>query len=182
MFERFTDAARSVVTVAVGEAQALDHDTVAPHHLLLGLLAEDSGTGFRILHDAHLDADRVRVAIARRTPGAGTLTAEDAEALKTLGIDLDAVLKHLTESFGPDAVPHSRPRPARSRFSPGAKKTLQLALREAVRLTSHNIGSEHVLLGLLRAADGEVTAVLAEFGITADDLRAATLRTIGRAA
>jgi len=182
MFERFTVAARSVVTVAVEEARGLDHDTVAPQHLLLGLLGQDSGTGFLILHDAGLEADRVRAVIRRRTPGTGQLSTADAEALKSVGIDLDTVLEHLAESFGPDAVPRGRPRLGRTRFTAGAKKALQLALREAVWLTSPGIGSEHVLLGLLRTADSEVTAVLAEFGATADDLRAATLRTIGRAA
>lgn len=114
------------------------------------------------------------------------LSQEDAESLRSTGIDLDVVLDHLTESFGPDAVPHRQPRAGQPRFSPRfsppAKKTLQLALREAIWLKAGAIGSEHLLLGLLRCDDRDINAVSAELEVEADDLRKATLRTIGRAA
>ena len=92
------------------------------------------------------------------------------------------MLEHLADSFGPDAVPHSQPRRVRARFSRPAKKALQLALREAIWLKAGAIGSEHILLGLLRCDDSDINTVLAELGVTSDDLRKATLRTIGRAA
>jgi ATP-dependent Clp protease ATP-binding subunit ClpA len=68
------------------------------------------------------------------------------------------------------------------RFSRSARKTLQLALREAIWLKSKAIGSEHILLGLLRCDDSDINAVLAELEVKPDDLRAASLRAIGRAA
>ena len=182
MFERFTEGARGVVSVAAEQAGALGHDSVGTQHLLLGLLSPDTGAGYQVLHDAGLKADRVREVVRRRTPGDGFLTEEDAEALRSVGIDLDVVLEHLVESFGPDAVPHSQPRRVRSRFSQPAKKTLQLALREAIWLKAGAIGSEHILLGLLRCDDRDTNAVLAELGVNPDDLREATLATIGRAA
>jgi ATP-dependent Clp protease ATP-binding subunit ClpA len=186
MFERFTRGARTVVSVAVEQAGELGHDCVSTEHLLLGLLSPDTGAGYQVLHGAGLDADRVLEVVRRRTPADGFLTQEDAESLRSVGIDLDVVLEHLTQSFGPDAVPHAQPRRGRPRFSPRfsrpAKKTLQLALREAKWLKAGAIGSEHILLGLLRCGDSDINAVLAELGVTSDDLRKATLGAIGRAA
>ena len=57
-----------------------------------------------------------------------------------------------------------------------------MALREAIWLKAGAIGSEHILLGLLRCNDSDINAVLAELGVKSDDLRKATLRTIGWAA
>jgi ATP-dependent Clp protease ATP-binding subunit ClpA len=181
MFERFTKEARAVVTVAVEEAGALGHGFVGTQHVLLGLLGLENGVAFEVLHGAGLEADRVRDVVRRRTPGDG-LTDEDAESLRAVGIDLDVVLEHLKESFGPDSLPRNQPRRGHLRFSRTAKKTLQLALREAIWLKSRTIGSEHILLGLLRCDDSDVTAVLAEAGVKPDDLRTATLGTIARAA
>jgi len=182
MFERFTEGARTVVSDAVEQACALGHDPVGTQHLLLGLLNPGSGAGYQVLRDAGLQADAARDVIRRRAPGGGVLTKDDAEALRTVGIDLDVVLERLAESFGPDAVPEVHSRRGRTRLSQPAKKTLQLALREAIWLKSKAIGSEHILLGLLRCDDGDINAVLAELGVTPDALRAATLRTLGRAA
>jgi len=72
--------------------------------------------------------------------------------------------------------------PRMAAVSPPAMKALQLALREAIWLKAGAIGSEHILLGLLRCDDSDINAVLAELGVMSDDLRKATLRTIGRAA
>jgi ATP-dependent Clp protease ATP-binding subunit ClpA len=182
MFERFTKEARRVVSVAVEQAGALGHDSVGTQHLLLGLLSPNAGTGYQVLQGAGLQADQVREIVRRRTPGGGVMTQEDAESLRTVGIDLEVVLEHLAESFGPDAVPHSQPRRARGRLSRPAKKTLQLALREAIWLKAGAIGSEHILLGLLRCEDRDINALLAEVGVRPDDLRKATLLMISRAA
>jgi ATP-dependent Clp protease ATP-binding subunit ClpA len=171
-----------VVSIAAEQAGELGHDRVGSEHLLLGLLSPETGAGYQVLHAAGLQADRVREIIRQRSPGAGMLTQEDAESLRSVGIDLDVVLENLSKCFGPDAVSHGRPRRFRPRFSTPAKKTLQLALREAIWLKAGAIGSEHILLGLLRCDDSDTNAVLAELGVKSDDLRKATLRTIGRAA
>ena len=182
MFERFTEGARAAISVAVEKAGELGHDSIGTQHLLLGLLSPDTGAGYQVLRSAGLDADRVQEVIRRRTPGEGSLTQEDAESLRSVGIDLAVVLEHLTESFGPDAVPRSQARRGRPRFSRSAKRTLQLALREAIWLKAGSIGSEHILLGLLRGDDRDLNAVLAELGVKSDDLRKDTLQTIARAA
>jgi ATP-dependent Clp protease ATP-binding subunit ClpA len=184
MFERFTDEARAVVLGAVEQARALGHDSVSPTHLLLGLLSTDpdTGTAYQVLHGAGLQRDAVLEVVRRRTPRDGFLTEDDADSLRTIGIDLAAVLEHLSESLGPDAVPQSQPRRRRPRFSKPAKKTLQLSLRESIWLKAGNIRSEHILLGLLRCDDRDLNAVLADLHVKPDDLRKATLQTLGRAA
>jgi ATP-dependent Clp protease ATP-binding subunit ClpA len=59
---------------------------------------------------------------------------------------------------------------------------LELSLREAVARRSGHIGSEHILLGLLREGDGLAAAVLRQSGVDLAALRAATLRALDRAA
>ncbi len=191
MFERFTEASRGVVVRAHDEAERLRHPYIGTEHLLLGMLSPEAGIAYTVLHDAGLDAPRVRADIERLTGfRAKILSDDDAEALRTVGIDLDAVLARIEESFGPGALdpepPTRRRGPLRRRqggrtpFTQRAKKVLGLALREAVRLGHHYIGTEHILLGLLR--DGTAARILTNAGLRLDDLRAAVVAAIGKAA
>ena len=210
MFERFTESARDVVVRARQGAKELQHPQIGSEHLLLALVGADpgtagaggtaaSGTAALVLRGAGLDEQRVRAAIERPagpTAGPGAqLGAEDAAALRTIGIDLDAVLARIEESFGPEALRAQAPEPKRGllrrgrrgrpsvlRFTPRAKKILGLALREAIRLGDNAIGSEHLLLGLLRDGSGRGAAVLTGAGLSVDDLYAATLAARARAA
>ncbi|MEV0005781.1 Clp protease N-terminal domain-containing protein [Micromonospora sp. NPDC050980] len=118
--------------------------------------------------------------MARHTAqGVDGLGAADAAALREIGIDLAAIVARIEESFGPDALREAAPRPRRwwrrrhdgGRFSPRARKVLELSLREALRLRHRHIGTEHILLGLLREGDGLGAQVLTEAGADLDDLR-----------
>lgn len=188
MFERFTDRARAVVVRARNEAQELRHPVIGTEHLLLALLAEEGGLGYAVLHEAGLDGARVRAEVQRLvgTPPR-VLGEEDAAALRTIGIDLDAVLARIEESFGPDALEPPRPpeqgrwmlgrgrRPrGDGRFGPRARKVLELSLREALRLKHRYIGTEHILLGLIREGDGLAAKIITESGVDLADLRRAT--------
>ncbi|WP_238453619.1 Clp protease N-terminal domain-containing protein [Micromonospora sp. ATA51] len=104
----------------------------------------------------------------------------DAAALREIGIDLAAIVARIEESFGPDALREAVPAPRRrwgrrryagGPFSPRSKKVLELSLREAIRLRHHHIGTEHILLGLLREGQGLAALVLTEAGVDLDDLR-----------
>ncbi len=192
MFERFTDKARVVVVCAQLEARELGHRWIGTEHLLLAMLRPDSGIAYDVLHAAGVDHDTVRADIVRRisTP----LGPEDAAALRTIGIDLDEVLGRIRESFGPDALREPPPRrrrgwfrrkidsPSHLPFSPRAKKTLELSLREALRIKHKHIGTEHILLGLIREGDGLAALVLADEGVDLAGLREATLTALGKAA
>ena len=182
MFERFSHSARTVVLVAREQAVALGHDSMGNQHLLLGLLATESGAAAEALREVGLRLEPVRALVQRRDPAGGALTSDDAESLRALGIDLDVVLGRLEASFGPASVPSAAPHRGRLGVSRPTKKTLQLTLREAIWLKAPAIGTEHLLLGLVRCDDPDITAILADMGTTPNELRAATLRAIGRAA
>jgi ATP-dependent Clp protease ATP-binding subunit ClpA len=189
MFERFTVEARTVVLNSRHEAQRLKHPYIGTEHLLLALLSEDCAVAAGVLRGAGLDRERVEREIARSLGTPKVLDAEDAAALQTIGIDLDAVIARIEASFGPDALapPASaggrlRGRTTGMRFSRRAKKVLGLALREAIRLGDKHIGAEHILLGLIREGEGLAVAAITEAGVSLDDLRAATLRALKPAA
>ncbi|MEH1058787.1 Clp protease N-terminal domain-containing protein [Micromonospora sp. CPCC 206171] len=181
MFERFTDRARAVVHRAVDEARAERQRPVGTEHLLLGVLADGDALASRVLTEAGVRPADLRAAIARHTaPGASGLGEADAAALREIGIDLTAIVARIEESFGPDALREAVPAPRRrwgfrryddGRFSPRARKVLELSLREALRLRHHHIGTEHILLGLLREGGGLAALVLTEAGLNLDDLR-----------
>lgn len=193
MFERFTAEARGVVLHARHEARQLRHPYIGTEHLLLALLSEEAGTAYTVLHEAGMDAARVRADVERLvgTPSK-ILGDDDAAALQTIGIDLDAVLARIEESFGPNALEPAARTPPRgllrrgqsngTRFTRRSKKVIGLALREAVRLGDKYIGTEHILLGLLRDGDGLAVKILTDAGLTLDDLRAATITMLGKAA
>jgi ATP-dependent Clp protease ATP-binding subunit ClpA len=63
-------------------------------------------------------------------------------------------------------------------FTPRAKKTLELSLREALLLGHNYIGTEHILLGIARENEGVASRILLDFGADAETLRAATIKVV----
>src|SRR5213082_535571 len=200
MLERFTKNARAVVVQAREEAVRLGHRYIGTEHLLLALLKPEGGTAYTVLSGAGLDRDRVRTEVRRMVGGGeavlgvAALGDEDAEALQAIGIDLPAVRAKIEEVFGPGAldfpgVPARRgllhrrgKQPGRVPFTARAKKVLELAVREAVRRGQRYIGTEHLLLGLLREGHGLASVLITEAGLSLDDLRARTLAVLDEAA
>jgi len=128
VFERFTDRARSVLTLAQEEARLMNHGFIGTEHILLGLIREDEGVS-------------------------GT-------ALKNLGVSYGAARDKVEEVIGlSGAMPSGSPP-----FTPRAKKVLEFALREALQLGDSYIGTEHILLGIVREGDGVATTVLNSLG------------------
>ncbi|PRY27626.1 Clp protease N-terminal domain-containing protein [Pseudosporangium ferrugineum] len=200
MFERFTHAAREVVVRAKTEALDLGQAPVGTEHTLLALLADPTIAAAPALKG--LDARTVRAEIIRRV---GTGTADpaaladpddaDREALKAIGIDLDAVRRAIEENFGPGSLHLPRPA-ARKRkglmrrlsgsnhtpLSPRNKKVLELSLREALRLKHNFIAPEHILLGLLREGNGLAAQILSANGVDFTALRDDATRSLKSAA
>jgi ATP-dependent Clp protease ATP-binding subunit ClpC len=83
-----------------------------------------------------------------------------AKALESLDISLETVREEVKERVGP-AGPASRGNPP---FTPRAKKVLELSLREALQLGHNYIGTEHILLGLVREGEGVAAQVLVSLG------------------
>jgi ATP-dependent Clp protease ATP-binding subunit ClpA len=173
MFERFTDKARVVVIAAKVKAQERGDDEIRPAHLLYGLAVSD-GVAARALAALDIDAAAVERELGR-APGGGAQADEgddDAEALAAIGIDLDEIKRRIEESFGPGAlgrVPLTPKGPlnwtgGRFPLNEQGKLTLALSFREAKAMHHNYIGTEHVLLGLIRVAEryphGEFAAVM----------------------
>ncbi|GAB76932.1 ATP-dependent Clp protease ATP-binding subunit ClpC [Austwickia chelonae] len=83
-----------------------------------------------------------------------------AKALESLGISLDAVREQVQEIIGTGTQAPSGHIP----FTPRAKKVLELSLREALQLGHNYIGTEHILLGLIREGEGVAAQVLVKLG------------------
>jgi len=225
MFERFTPTARNVVQKAADAARELNHPWVGTEHLLLGMTDPASGATAEILREAAVDRERVVAEIGRlRADPPAFRNQADVEALRSIGIDLDAVIAAVERSFGPGALypalcpapparritlrgrlrrlhpTYLRRRLARRRhrrrdarlgagvpggalpFVPRTKMVLELSLKESLSLHHDHIGSEHILLGLLREGDGLAAQILVRAGLTIADLRQRTLRSLGSSA
>ena len=90
-----------------------------------------------------------------------------AEALESLGISLDAVRQQVEEIIGRGQEVPSGHIP----FTPRAKKVLELSLRESLQLGHNYIGTEHILLGLIREGDGVAAQVLVRLGADLNRVR-----------
>ncbi len=170
MFERFTEPARRAVVLAREDARERRQDRIRTENLLVGIVRTPGTPGAELLREAGVDRRVVEDELAGATP-------DDAEALATLGIDLDEVRRQAEETFGPGAL--DRTRAARGTWRGGhipfekpAKKALELGLREAIRLGDRHIGTEHLLLGLLWPG-GTAHTILDARGVTLADMRAA---------
>jgi ATP-dependent Clp protease ATP-binding subunit ClpC len=134
MFERFTDAARRVVVLAQEEARMMTHHHIGTGHLLLGLIKEQDGIAAQALGGLGLGLESVRHQV-------GQLVVETDE-IDGLGDQEPA--GHLP-------------------FSPLAKKVLELSLREALQIGNNFIGTEHLLIGLVRGDRGVGVRVLGAY-------------------
>jgi ATP-dependent Clp protease ATP-binding subunit ClpA len=167
MFERFTPDARQVVVGAQEEASRLHHGQIGTEHLLLALLRRTTPTS-AVLARHGLAHDAVAASVVGHVRS-GDL---DADALTTLGIDLDAVRASVEASFGPGALDGSGAgRRGHLPFSRRAKKVLELSLREAIALSSKSISDGHLALGLIREGEGLAMKVLADLGVDIEALR-----------
>jgi hypothetical protein len=90
-----------------------------------------------------------------------------AQALTQLDVSLEAVRGEVTEIIGQGVEAPTGHIP----FTPRAKKVLELSLREALQLGHNYIGTEHILLGLLREGGGVAAQVLVELGAGLDQVR-----------
>jgi ATP-dependent Clp protease ATP-binding subunit ClpC len=90
-----------------------------------------------------------------------------AKALESLGISLDAVRQQVEEIIGQGQHTPSGHIP----FTPRAKEVLELSLTEAVQLGHDYIGTEHILLGLIREGGGVAAEVLVKLGANLNRVR-----------
>lgn len=182
VFERFTSVARDIVVKAQEEARELEHCWIGTEHLLLALLRDGSTQAAAVLKEAGVTRDLAQTQLLRLLEsGPDEL---DAEALRSIGIDVDAVRSAVEGRFGPGALdlPPKRRRGLRrwrrhprsgghTPWTDKAKKALELSLREAVRLKHDQIAPEHLLLGIIREGSGLALKVLVELEVQPEQVR-----------
>jgi ATP-dependent Clp protease ATP-binding subunit ClpA len=184
MFERFTSEARDAVHVAQVDATAQHAPAVGCVHLLLGCAATN-GLAQAALAACGVELPALRAAAADVLDDA--LPRPDAAALRTIGIELEAVRSHVEQAFGEGALERTRAAGGRGRarglpFTPTSKRGLELALRAALERGDRHVGVLHVLLGLCRCEDPALEAALGRVGTTPAALEAAALSAADRRA
>jgi hypothetical protein len=108
----------------------------------------------RLLNHAFIGTEHILLGLVREGDGLA------AQALDALEISLEAVRAKVEETIGMAGSPLSGSPP----FTPRAKKVLELSLREAMQLGDSYIGTEHLLLGLVREGEGVAATVLVSLG------------------
>jgi ATP-dependent Clp protease ATP-binding subunit ClpC len=116
----------------------------------------------RILDHTAIGTEHVLLGVLRDDAGLG------ARALAAHGVTLEAVRRQVNDIIGPSGGPSGGTLP----FTPRAKKILELALREALKLGHNYIGADHLLLGLLREGEGSGARILILLGVDLARLRA----------
>jgi ATP-dependent Clp protease ATP-binding subunit ClpA len=108
----------------------------------------------RLLNHNYIGTEHILLGLIREGEGVA------AKALESLGISLDAVRQQVEKIIGRGQQAPSGHIP----FTPRAKKVLELSLREAKALGHNYIGTEHILLGLIREGSGVAAQVLVKLG------------------
>lgn len=119
----------------------------------------------RLLNHGSIGTEHLLLGIVHEGQGVA------ARALEALGLRLAAV-RHAIER---EAPPGASPAVGTLSFTPRAKKSLENALRESLQLGHNYIGTEHILLGLMRTDDGRAARVLTDLGATFDGTRSQVL-------
>jgi prophage maintenance system killer protein len=115
----------------------------------------------RQLHHNYIGTEHILLGLLREGKGVA------AQALDAVGITREAVRQQVLDIIGEGLQPPS----GHIRFTPRAKKVLELALRESVRMGHLYIGSEHILLGLVREGSGIAAQVLTSLGASGPRIR-----------
>ncbi len=139
-FEKFSERARRVLSLAQEEAQRFNHNYISTEHILLGLVRESDGVAARVLSNLNVELNKVRSAV-EFIIGRGEKTTSSEIGL-----------------------------------TPRAKKVIELAVDEARRLNHHYIGTEHLLIALMREGEGVAAGVLESLGVSLDSVRGETSR------
>ncbi len=142
LFNRFTERAQKVLTLAHEEAVRLGHPGVGTEHILLGLVKEGDGIA--------------------------------AKALLSLGLSAEKIQREVEKIIG-----HGPGNTTGTTYTPRAKKVIELSMDEARKLGHNYIGTEHILLGLIREGEGIAARVLSNLGVSLSKARQQVLQLLG---
>ncbi|MDD5083010.1 MAG: ATP-dependent Clp protease ATP-binding subunit [Dehalococcoidales bacterium] len=145
-FEKFSERARRVLTLAQEEARQLNHSYIGTEHILLGLVREEEGVACRVLVNLGVSLSKVRSAV-------------------------EFIIGHGEKSTSGEIG-----------LTPRAKRVIELAIDEARNLGHSYIGTEHLLLGLLREGEGVAAGVLDSLGVTLERSRTEIVHVLSQGA
>lgn len=149
---KLTERGQKVLRLAQSEARNSGEGAVGTEHLLLGLLAEGQGVAGKALQSLGVDHKRVR-----------------------------GELKKIAGGGGARANSPAVPSGAEVVLTPRGKRVLELAADEARKMGFNYVGTEHILLGLLREGEGVAARLLNNMGLTTDKVRHQVLSLLGGA-
>jgi len=141
-FNRFTERARKVLTLAQEEAKRFNHNYIGTEHLLLGLVREGEGVAAKVLSNLGVGLPQVR---------------------KTVEFIIGRGERRVRGEIG---------------LTPRGKKVIELGVDEARRLGHSYIGTEHLLLGLIREGEGIAAGVLESLGVNLEKVRSEVIRVL----
>jgi len=144
-FEKFSQRARKVLTLAQEEAHRLNHNYIGTEHILLGLVRENEGLAIKVLANLNIQPNNIHAAVE------------------------DIIARSEHSSIGNEIG-----------LTPRAKKAIEYAVDEARQLNHSYIGTEHLLLGLIREKEGVAASVLDKLGVTLDQVRDEIVRTLNQ--
>ncbi len=141
-FDKFSEHARRVLTLAQEEAQRFNHSYIGTEHILLGLVREEEGIAAKVLTNMRISLPRIRQAVEY------TINEEEKPATSSSGL------------------------------TGRAKKVIELAIDEARQMSHSYIGTEHLLLGILREGGGVAARVLKNLEVNQERVRAEIARVL----
>ena len=144
MIDRFTEAAREAISLAVDAAQELGHSYVGTEHLLIGLIEEGRGVAAKVLEENGVNAEKVIQLVSQ-------LIAPNQPV-------------RLAEQGG---------------YTPSATRVIENSYREAVRFKAPLIGTEHLLISIIRESDCVAARLLNTIGVSIQKLYIEVLSAMG---
>lgn len=144
MIDRFTEAAREAISLAVDAAEELGHSYVGTEHLLIGLIQEGRGVAAKVLEDNSVSADKVIQLVSQLiSPNQPVRMAEQGG------------------------------------YTPSATRVIENSYREAVRFKAPLIGTEHLLISIIRESDCVAARLLNTIGVSIQKLYIELLSAMG---
>jgi excisionase family DNA binding protein len=163
-FKNFTEQARKAMLLSVREASQLEHNYVGTEHMLLGLVSEGEGVAAHVLSSFGVELDKTRNEIVSMLNHGREKSNPVLSKIKTAMHQGEIVFA------GRQAALTGR-----------AKKVMGLAVDEASLLGDLYIGTEHLLLGILREGEGLAVGVLENLGVDLEKVRNETLQMLKHA-
>ncbi len=164
-----TPRVKKVLTLAAEEARKLNHTYVGTEHILLGLLVEGDGVAARVLKQVGVEIEKTRIEILREI---------DPKFEGPTPVQKGGIFSRLFSRTA-DKPGQGSKTPDTGNFTPRAQQVLALARKEADRFNHNFVGTEHLLLGLIKLGQGVGVNVLLKLGLDLEIVRAEVEKVVG---